>query len=49
MADQKNRQDKRDNPPSELDEHQLDQASGGRKAGGEQQDYGVAKPVGSNT
>ena len=30
---------------AELDEHQLDQAAGGRKAGGAQQDYGFTTPT----
>jgi hypothetical protein len=47
MAGQKNPQDKRDKTPRELDEGQLEQAAGGRKAGGGQQEYDVSKPAGS--
>jgi hypothetical protein len=47
MADPKKSQDNRDKSPRELDETQLEQAAGGRKAGGGQQEYDVSKTTGS--
>lgn len=47
MAEQKNPQDKRDRTPRELDEGQLEQAAGGRKAGGGQQEYDISKKSGA--
>jgi hypothetical protein len=47
MAEQKKPQDNRDKQPCELDQGQLEQAAGGRKAGGGQQEYDVSKPAGS--
>ncbi len=43
MAEQKKPQDKCDKTPRELDEGQLEQAAGGRKAGGGQQEYDISK------